>query len=399
MTATEISALVIDDDEVDYLSIKRMLKSARNLDVLISWEPEYRAGLSRLSEENFDVCLVDFRLGNSSGLSLVKEARENGVDIPLIVLTGYEDHEIDLNALSAGASDFLEKGKATSELLARSIRYSIQEAENLRRISASQEQFRLLSEELKNANDELSSFASAISHDLKQPLNGFSGFSKLYTFHVEEFFSLVQPHTSQLPQEIAEKLEELRTHQLPSIEKSIDASTTRMTKMIKLIAALAKVGERQYACEPVDVEAVVSMIVESHKFQFHDSNLEIEIGELPTIMSDWNAIEQVLSNLLGNAIKYLDPARPGKIRVGCLSFKSKKRFFVQDNGRGIAEGDLRRVFNPFERLSNVCDTQGDGMGLAIVQSVLRGVGGRAWCESMLGTGSTFFFEHSTEINS
>lgn len=397
MTTTRISALVIDDDEVDYLSIARMLKSAQNLDVLISWEPEYRAALDRLSSENFDVCLVDFRLGSLSGLTLVKEARENGVDIPLIVLTGYEDQEIDLTALSVGASDFLEKGKATSDLLIRAILYSIQEAENLRRISASQEQFRQLSEELAKANDELSSFASAISHDLKQPLNGFSGFSKLHSFHVEELFSLVQPHTSQLPKEVAEKIEEIRVNQLPSIEKSIDASTLRMTKMLKLIAELAKVGERRYACEPVDVEAVVSMIVESHKFLFQDSNLEIEVGELPTIMSDWNAIEQVLSNLVGNAIKYLDPGRPGRIKIGYLNLHSKTRFFVQDNGRGIAEGDLRRVFNPFERLSNVCDTQGDGMGLAIVQSVLRGIGGRAWCESMLGSGSTFFFEHSTEI--
>lgn len=397
MNDRNVSVLVIEDDEVDYLSTERMLKSAPSLDVSVSWEAEYGEGLQKLSNENFDVCLIDYKLGGKCGFSLVKEAKESGIETPFIVLTGCDNEETDLSALSVGASDFLEKGKATTAQLARSIRYSTQAARNLKRISESEEQFRQLSEELSKANDELNSFASAISHDLKQPLNGFSGFSKLYAYHAGELLSLLQPYMSSFPQEVADKIRELRAIQFPRIERSIDSSTTRMSTMIKLVGELAEIGERRYLKERVDVSGIISMITESLRVQYPNHNFDIHVEELPVITSDWISIEQVFSNLIENAIKYLEPGRHGLIRVGYLERNSKVVFYVEDNGRGISEDDLFRVFKPFERLSDVEGVEGDGMGLAIVQSVLREIGGRIWCESSRGAGSTFFIELQNEV--
>ncbi len=111
---------------------------------------------------------------------------------------------------------------------------------------------------------------------------------------------------------------------------------------------------------------------------------------LPRIVSDRTAIEQIFGNLLDNAIKYLDPQRPGHIEVSAEETADAVVFHVRDNGRGIAEEDMDKVFAPFRR-AGPQDVPGEGMGLAFVRALLHRLGGRIECQSQLGVGTTFTF--------
>jgi signal transduction histidine kinase len=101
-------------------------------------------------------------------------------------------------------------------------------------------------------------------------------------------------------------------------------------------------------------------------------------------------MEQIMGNILGNAVKYLDSSRPGQIEVTAKADNGETVFSIRDTGRGIAQEDMGKVFAPFRRAGKQ-DTPGEGMGLAYVQTLVRRHGGRIWCESELGKGTTFTF--------
>ena len=117
---------------------------------------------------------------------------------------------------------------------------------------------------------------------------------------------------------------------------------------------------------------------------------KLEIGDLPACKGDKTQVSQVFSNLIGNAIKYLDPNRPGSIKVSGHQEDNKSIYCVEDNGVGIAPEHQKKVFELFYKLSSD-DTLGEGMGLSIVKKIMQGHEGEIWLESELGKGSKFYF--------
>ena len=118
--------------------------------------------------------------------------------------------------------------------------------------------------------------------------------------------------------------------------------------------------------------------------------MEIE-GELPPIFGDKICIEQVFHNLLDNALKYLDAARPGHIRITAMPGDDFNTFSVHDNGTGIAEEEKHKVFEIFRRGAEVSHVPGEGMGMAYVRTIVKRHGGTIGFESSLGKGSSFHF--------
>jgi signal transduction histidine kinase len=126
--------------------------------------------------------------------------------------------------------------------------------------------------------------------------------------------------------------------------------------------------------------------------------VSLSVGELPPAWGDPTAIEQVFGNLLGNAVSYLDPGRPGRIEIGALDAPAVRAdactprmriYYVKDNGLGIPEACMPKMFSAFQRLHGD-RAKGDGIGLALVRRIIERHGGRAWVESVEGAGSTFF---------
>lgn len=119
-----LRVLVIEDDEDDFFIARNLLARARSIECKLQWVQTYERGLEELESEAFDICLVDYRLGAHNGLDLIREASDQGIGTPMILLTGQGDLQVDLQAVAMGAADYLVKGQIDSQLLERAIRYA-----------------------------------------------------------------------------------------------------------------------------------------------------------------------------------------------------------------------------------------------------------------------------------
>ena len=142
--------------------------------------------------------------------------------------------------------------------------------------------------------------------------------------------------------------------------------------------------------ERVDVAGIVQGILKTLGHQLEVGRVTVSMADLPAVVSDKTAIEQIVGNLLDNALKYLDRSRAGQLEVSAESGAHETTFKFRDNGRGIAPEDMGKVFEIFRRAGKQ-DMPGEGMGLAYVKTLVRRLGGRIWCESELGVGTLFCF--------
>ncbi len=175
----------------------------------------------------------------------------------------------------------------------------------------------------------------------------------------------------------------------------IQTAVTRLSGIIDALLRLSRVGRVEYRWQMVDVQAAVRRCVEALRATLAQRCAEVVIGELPPIWGDPTAVEQVFANVIGNAVNYLDPQRPGRIEIGVLDGGEPGRspecrtFFVRDNGLGIPEAHQPKVFIAFQRLHPEA-AKGEGIGLALVRRVLERHGGHIWLKSTPGVGTTFF---------
>jgi hypothetical protein len=169
----------------------------------------------------------------------------------------------------------------------------------------------------------------------------------------------------------------------------IRTSTQKMDRLINAILTLSREGRRTITPELLDMDDLVQLIADSlqHRVDALDATIEIQTP-LPRLVSDRVAIEQIFSNLIENAVKYLQPGRPGHIRVSGATSLGRAIFEVSDNGRGIDPKDHERVFDLFRR-SGAQDQPGEGIGLAHVRALAYRLGGVISCESALREGATF----------
>ena len=244
--------------------------------------------------------------------------------------------------------------------------------------------------ELLEINKELLSFVNSIAHDFRSPMTNIKGFSRV----LEESLSEMEHHLREelvlLSAKAQEEIKKVMEKKVPESLKYISASVDRLDKMINALLALSRIGKRQLVLQDIDMAHLVNDVCHSFKHQTEINNIQITVGKLPTVMSDNVAMEQIIGNLVDNAIKYLAPGRPGKITVNCKKDKERYIFRVEDNGRGIDEKDIEKIFQLFHR-SGQQDVTGDGMGLAYVRKTISQLGGRVWCESEIGVGTKMMF--------
>ena len=232
--------------------------------------------------------------------------------------------------------------------------------------------------ELQESNEEIQRFAYIVSHDLRAPLVNIMGFTSELEATREDIRAEL-PDTSKSETIDAEFGEALGF---------IKAAIVKMDALIGAILKISREGRRAFHPEPIDVTVLVQGLADAQRHQADAAHAFVEVGRLPGITADRLALEQVFGNLLDNAIKYLDPARPGRIEVSGEAAGSRVRYRVRDNGRGIAARDHARVFELFRR-AGTQDRPGEGLGLAHVKTLVRAMGGRIDVASELGVGTTF----------
>jgi signal transduction histidine kinase len=152
-TKPKIRVLLVEDDEDDYTLVRDMLSEVPHVDYDVQWVSLYAQALKSIEKPDHDVCLLDYRLGERNGIDLLYEAIGTNYRIPIIFLTGQGDHEVDMEAMRAGAADFLAKKEITPSLLDRSIRYAIEQRRIMETLRESEGHCRLLSSQLLSAQE------------------------------------------------------------------------------------------------------------------------------------------------------------------------------------------------------------------------------------------------------
>ncbi|MCJ2053069.1 MHYT domain-containing protein [Methylobacterium sp. J-070] len=239
---------------------------------------------------------------------------------------------------------------------------------------------RMAEADLRESNEEIQRYAYIVSHDLRSPLVNVMGFTSELEATRAEMRTALQGHPE------AERLDTDFGEALSFVK----AAVNRMEALIAAILKLSREGRRHFTPEDLDMAAVLQALADAQRHQAEAAGAQVLIAhDLPGIVADRLAVEQIFGNLLDNAVKYLDPSRPGRITVTARSAGPRGICFsVADNGRGIAPRDHARVFELFRR-SGLQDRPGEGIGLAHVKALVRSIGGRIEMRSTLGEGTTF----------
>lgn len=245
-------------------------------------------------------------------------------------------------------------------------------------------------EELQSTNEELKSFAYIISHDLRAPLVNIRGFSEEFRATMEAGRSFLTKYVTVMNEEDRKTYSEIFERDLVEEVGFIGASVKRMGLLINSILKLSRLGRIELNPVTVRTGDLVHTLLKTLEHQIATHHAQVSVGPLPDIVADRTAVEQIFGNILDNAIKYLEPSRPGKIEVTAEQNPKETVFLVQDNGSGIAKEDIPRVFELFRRACRL-NVPGEGVGLTYVKTLVKRLGGRIWCESEAGAGSTFGF--------
>ncbi|MBV9564216.1 MAG: CHASE3 domain-containing protein [Bradyrhizobium sp.] len=252
--------------------------------------------------------------------------------------------------------------------------------------------------DLREANDEIQRFAYIVSHDLRSPLVNIMGFtSELEELRGDIFRRIASlaradaapalvPADQEEPELRGEdsRLSQDFSEALGFIKSSID----KMDRLINAILNLTREGRRTFVPERINIRELIEAIVSTLAHQVAEAGVKIDVDSLPSIVSDRLALEQIFSNLLDNAVKYLRPDVPGAISVRGRTKLGFAVLEISDNGRGIDPKDHQRIFDLFRR-AGTQDKPGQGIGLAHVRALVRRLGGTMSVSSELNSGSTF----------
>lgn len=221
---------------------------------------------------------------------------------------------------------------------------------------------------LQETIGELESFSYSISHDMRAPLRAMQSFAKI------------------LEEDCGEKIGPVGKDHIRRIIGGAD----RMDRLIRDVLTYSRVSRAEFSVERVPLETLLKGILESYPiFQPPGAEIELE-GPFPNVIANHAALTQCISNLLGNAVKFVAPGVVPRVRVWVETHNDRVRLLVQDNGIGVPKEGRDKIFGIFQRLST--GYEGTGIGLAVVKKGIERMGGRVGFESEEGHGSTFWLE-------
>jgi signal transduction histidine kinase len=370
-----VRVLLIDDDRDDYLLTRDLFAEIPGGRYHLDWVADYDAGLEALCRSEHDVYLLDYRLGQRTGLDLLAESRKRSCSGPVILLTGQNVWEVDLAAMESGAADFLEKGRLDATLLDRSIRYTLQqrryEAELERKVQERTEALEQANEALKEADRRKDEFLATLAHELRNPLAPIRNALEIMRV------GGANPNAPERAREIIER---------------------QIGQMVRLINDLLDVsritrGKMALKEESVGIGEIVDTALETSRPLLEEAGVTLRMS-IPEnsvfVRGDRLRLAQVFSNLLNNAAKYTE--RGGTVSLTAIREGGQAVVRVCDTGVGIPPDVLPRVFELFTQVDRTLNRSqgGLGIGLALVQQIVKLHGGTVSVHSEgVGTGAEF----------
>lgn len=380
--------LVVDDSQTYLHHICEALKKE---DLQVTGLTSAEEALGLLDQQTFDVGVIDIIMPEIDGFEVCRQARgwadRNHKHLGLLVITGQENVELPMRSFEAGADDFVSKMQEMEIVVAhvkalvrrvRTMRHvntinqrthqhelALREAEWQREQAEERAQH---ADELKRSNEELERFGYVVSHDLQEPLRAVSSYCQL-----------------------------LRDAYEGKLDEQADAwighavgGAKRMATLINDLLAYSRVRPQDDPAETADLNAAFDNAVANLQTAMEEAGAKVTCDQLPTLMVNQLQFSQLFQNLIGNAIKFRGDAAP-EVHVSSEQRGEEWLFSVSDNGIGIADEQLTKVFEIFKRLHGRAEYTGTGIGLAICEKIVALHGGRIWVESELGKASVFNF--------
>jgi len=232
-----------------------------------------------------------------------------------------------------------------------------------------EEMVRARTEQLQAKNREMEGFVYTVSHDLKAPVVSLQGMAYV------------------LKEEYEGGLDDQGRHYL----QRVIANAAQIESLIQNLLEFSELGSVTYTVEWVDSDALVQEVLDQFEGQIRDRNVGVNVRRpLPRVRFNRMLLQEVFSNLVGNAIKFLGDQPKPLIEIGASQPGGQYQFYVRDNGIGIEKAYHEKIFGVFQRLKEV-ETEGTGIGLAIVRRIVESNGGKVWVDSEKGQGSSFYF--------
>ena len=354
----ELKVLMVEDDPNDIeLNLRALQESGFDVDCdAVQTRDEFA---ERVRVTAYDVILADYNLPAWNGMETVEVLRQEKLDIPVIVVSGYLGELRAVECIKQGAADYVLKDHLVR--LQESVRRALRD-KKLR------EEHRCAQEDLARSNRDLEQFAYVASHDLQEPLRMVAIYTQL----------LAERYRGKLDAD-ADKY----------IHYAVDGATCMQTLVHDLLA-FSRVGRQGREFTLVDCAAVIAVALKNLHAAIQESGARVECGHLPPVVADSSQMTQLFQNLIGNAIKFRG-AEPPVVRITADRTKQEVIFSVADNGIGIAPEHADSIFVIFKRLHTRAEYPGSGIGLAICKKIVEQHGGRIWVESEPGHGCNFRF--------
>jgi two-component system sensor kinase len=223
--------------------------------------------------------------------------------------------------------------------------------------------------ELEILNRELESFNYSISHDLRTPLRIANSFAQL----------------------LEQKLDADNDEETQEYLDHITGNVRKMHDLINDLLNLSKVGKKILRFESINTQELIDEIVRTNHSQHKNRDIQVNIADVPDIYADRTLITQVFGNLINNAFKYTSKRKKAIIEIGAYSKNGNQIFFVKDNGAGFNMSYQDKLFKAFKRLHDDTEFEGTGVGLAIVDRIIKYHAGQIWAEGEIDKGATFYF--------
>lgn len=359
----DIQILLVEDDEDDFILTRELLKDIPSKQYLLRWAKTFEKGLSLMEKNEANIYLVDYHLGRHNGIELVKQARENGCTGPIIFLTGQSDIDLDTTALRAGATDYLVKGQVNAQSLERAIRYGLERAK------AEDERKKLI--EAEKGIEIRDEFLNIASHELKTPLTS------------------LQLQLQILEKKAAQK-SEIDREDIMTMLRTSQRQIKRLAQLINNLLDVSRISSQHLELETeiVELNEIVHDVLYRHEDAIKASGSDITILNGVKVKGHWDPfrLDQVITNLISNAIKYGE-GKPITIEIS--KEKDQAKLVVKDTGIGIEPKDKERIFDRFERTETAKHFGGLGLGLYIVKQIVEAHEGEIWVESQPHKGSIF----------
>ncbi|NVB37064.1 hybrid sensor histidine kinase/response regulator [Pseudenhygromyxa sp. WMMC2535] len=368
-----LTLVVIDDDELDRHALRRALTQTGR-DFAIEECDSGEAGLERIRSmraqgRRVDCLLLDFSLPGQNGLEVLSRLREQDIDVPTVMLTGFGDEELAVESMRRGADDYLPKAKLDPLILASKIDAARRIFDARQRTIAAETELRDLVEQLRRAVAARDSVLAVVSHDLRRPLN-----------NIQLALGLIEQDATPRQRDLA----------VGSVRRAVD----RANQLIGDLLEISRLdGEIELDRQPLDPLALAQAVVTDLEpvLARSDASLRIEHGDaLDKIFADHHRVRQVLDNLLDNAISH--SPKDGTIVLSLRNVSGAVEFSVRDQGPGIEPVVREHVFDRFWRgEGRPKGAGGVGLGLAIAKGFTEAHGGEIGVECPEDGGSRFWF--------